>query len=375
MSYFERIAKEWQSRARELAEWTMRVMVNRTDVWGRYLPMSNRKPRAASGSANSPGGSTGPLNHAITAPFRDERGKVFLDLSSLEKHYKTTQVGGVLGLHTASSDFTSRWLAIDIDLHEADNLSVTPQGNFVAARHWYGQLVQNGFDPLLMDSNGKGGFHLLIFFANPMSTQSVHEFGKALVSDFAMRGLDTAPEVFPGNTRFDHYGDWLRLPGRHHTHQHYTRVYTEEAWVEGGPWLVGHDAIDRILATRIAGIDLCERNGIYVRRQTVCLDFDGVIHSYRSGWQGVANIPDPPIHGTADAIAYLRKTYRVVIHSARCSSVEGREAVAAWLAKHRIEVDEVCEHKPPAIVYIDDRAIRFQGNWSDTISELAQFRK
>ncbi len=362
MSYFERLAKEWQSRAGELAEWTMRVMVNRTDVWGRYLPMKNRKLRG------------GVLNHAITAPFRDERGKVFLDISSLEKHFRTTKVGGVLGVHTASADFTSRWLAIDIDLHESENHSVTPQGNFVAARSWYQQLVQKGFDPLLMDSNGRGGFHLLIYFESPMSTKSVHEFGKNLVADFAIRGLDVAPEVFPGNTRFDHYGDWLRLPGRHHTHDHYTRVYTDENWAES-PWLVGHDAIDRILSTRLANIEQCEKNGILVRRQTICLDFDGVVHSYRSGWQGETSIPDPPIHGTGDAIEFMRKHYRVVIHSARCATEEGRNAIAAWLAKHRIEVDEICEHKPPALVYIDDRAIRFQGNWGDTISELSQFRK
>jgi hypothetical protein len=362
LSYFDRIAQEWQARARELADWTMRVMVNRTDVWGRYLPMSNRKMRG------------GFLNHAITAPFRDERGKVFLDASSLEKHYKTTQVGGVLGLHTSSSDFTSRWLAIDIDLHEAENLSVTPEGNFVAARHWHQRLVQLGFDPLLMDSNGQGGFHLLVYFANPMSTQTVHQFGKELVADYSIRGLDVAPEVFPGSERFDHYGDWLRLPGRHHTRQHYTRVFTDEAWAEQ-PWLTGHDAIDRILATQLASIEHCEKHGIYVRRQTVCLDFDGVVHSYRSGWQGATTIADPPIHGTAEAIAHLRKRYRVVIHSARCATAEGRDAISAWLLKHRIEIDEVCEHKPPALVYIDDRAIRFQGSWADAISELSQFRK
>lgn len=362
MSYFDRIAEQWQSRSSELAAWTMRVMVNRTDVWGRYLPLNHRKPK---GSA---------LNQAVTVPFRDERGKVFLDHSSLEKHYKTTQVGGVLGIHSSSADFSSRWLAIDIDLHEAENLSVTPQGNFVAARTWYQRLVEYGFDPLLMDSNGRGGFHLIVYFACPMSTQSVHEFGQSLVADFSLRGLDVAPEVFPGNARHDHYGDWLRLPGRHHTLQHYTRVYTDEAWAEH-PWLVGHDAIDRILATQLATIQQCEKCGVTLRRQTVCLDFDGVVHSYRSGWQGANSIPDPPIHGTADAIAHLRKRYRVVIHSARCATQEGRDAITAWLLKHHIEVDEVCEHKPPAFVYIDDRAIRFQGQWADTISELAQFRK
>ncbi len=362
MEYFDRIADEWRERAAELAGWTMRCMVNRTDVWGRYLAKKYRNTEA------------GVVNQAITAPFRDERGKVFLDQESLEKHFRTSQVSGVLGLHSASSDHTSRWLAIDVDLHDDEELSVTPQGNFVAARHWYRALVAKQFDPLLFDSNGRGGFHLIVLFESPMCTRSVHQFGKQLVADFALRGLDQAPEIFPGSPRWDHYGDWLRLPGRHHTHDHYTRVYTEEAWSED-QWLAGHDAIDRILATRLADRATCHTSGIEVRRRTICLDFDGVVHSYRSGWCGAESIPDPPIHGTDRAIARLREEYDVVIHSARCATEAGRLAIAKWLEKHGIEVDGICEHKPPALVYIDDRALRFEGNWAETMSQVNQFRK
>ena len=39
---------------------------------------------------------------------------------------------------------------------------------------------------------------------------------------------------------------------------------------------------------------------------TVVFDFDGVIHSYTSGWKGVANIPDPPVPGIREALADLR---------------------------------------------------------------------
>lgn len=362
VDYFSRIADEWRERAPELAEWTMRCLVNRTDVWGRYLAKKYRQSEE------------GPVNHAITAPFRDERGKVFLNQSSLEKHFRTQLVSGVLGLHSTSASLSSRWLAIDIDLHDEEELSVTAESNFAAALHWYRVLIEAGFDPLLMDSNGKGGFHLLVVFATPMCTRSVNRFGLDLVSDFANRGLDVAPEIFPGKPAWNHYGDWLRLPGRHHTREHYTRVYCDEAWSEEH-WLEGHQAIDRILATRLADMDLCARHGIVVARQTICLDFDGVIHSYRSGWCGADSIPDPPIHGTDRAIQRLRQQYRVVVHSARCATAEGRQAIEQWLKKHAIDVDEVCEHKPPAFVYIDDRAIRFEGNWTDTMTQLNEFRK
>ena len=358
MEYFERIAGEWGERATELAAWAMTHLVNRTDVWGRYV---RRKDDDAS--------------RVVTAPFRNERGKVFLDADSLRKHFRTRQPGGQLGVHSASRDLTSRWLAIDIDLHDPeDNLSVSAEGNLAAANGWRQALADRGLDPLLMDSNGIGGFHLLIVFAEPMSTASVHQFGATLVADFERRGLDQKPEIFPDKPTWDHYGDWLRLPGRHHSRPHYTRVWNDEPFAES-PWLVGYDAIERILATRPATDALLEPLGISRLRRTVCLDFDGVLHSYRSGWRGEEIIPDPPIHGTRDAVARLRQMYRVVVHSARCRTPEGRKAVEAWLCKHEIQVDEVCEHKPPALVYVDDRAIAFRGDWDMVIAEIRQFRK
>jgi hypothetical protein len=362
MDYLERIADEWRDRAAELADWTQRHLVNRTDVWGRYV----RKKKNDSEEEFR--------NSAITAPFRDERGKVFLAESSLEKHFRTKASNGVLGLHSSSTDQTSRWLAIDVDLHEPDDLSVTPQGNFVAARAWYTKLQELGLDPLLFDSNGIGGFHLLVVFAEPLSTQTVHDFAAQLVSDFEMRGLDQMPEIFPGTSRWNHYGSWLRLPGRHHSRDHYTRVWNDEPW-DDDHWLCGHDAIDRILRTRLASFETAQQHGIERRRRTVCLDFDGVIHSYTSGWCGESIIPDAPIHGTRAAIERLRKRYRIVVHSARCCSEEGCEAIAAWLKKYEIEVDEVCRHKPPATVYLDDRAVPFKGDWDEAIAAINDFRR
>jgi hypothetical protein len=358
--YAERIANEWREQAPRLAAWVLTHLVNRTDVWGRYVRRKSDDGEPGIG--------------VVTAPFRDERGKVFLDLESLEKHFKVRSGSGVLGVHSASSDQTSRWLAIDIDRHDIDDLAVTAEGNFVAARSWWQQLAEQGFDPLLLDSNGQGGYHILVLFAQPMATKSVHEFGKRLTADYRRRGLDVAPEIFPGQARWDHYGDWLRLPGRHHTRSHYSRVWNDEPFNDN-PWLEGHEAIERILATRPADLALAESQGIQLSRRTVCLDFDGVLHSYRSGWCGADVIPDPPVHGTRDAVARLRETYRVVVHSARCHTLEGRQAIAHWLARHGIEVDEICEHKPPAVAYVDDRAIPFRGEWEQLLIDIRQFRR
>lgn len=47
-------------------------------------------------------------------------------------------------------------------------------------------------------------------------------------------------------------------------------------------------------------------------KPTVVFDFDGVIHSYTSGWKGTAEIPDPPVPGIGEAITKLRQLgYRV----------------------------------------------------------------
>ncbi len=358
MDYIERMAKEWTARANDLAQWVMTHMVNRTDVWCRYVKRQEDE-----------------RSTVFTVPFTEQRGKVFLDLDSLRKHFRTRQPGGQISLHSSSGDLTSRWLAIDIDLHDADDKwTVSREGNLAAARGWCQVLTQKGLDPLLMDSNGMGGIHILVVFAEPMSSGSAHEFVRKLTADFEQRGLPRKPEVFPGKPKWDHFGPALRLPGRHHSRPHYTRVWNDEPFAES-PWLDGHDAIDRILATRPATEAVLRNLGMERRKRTICLDFDGVIHSYRSGWCGATVIPDPPIHGSREAISTLRTQYRVVVLSSRCHTEEGRKAVRDWLQEHRIEVDEVCEHKPPAHIYVDDRAIRFQGEWDNLLDQVREFRK
>lgn len=112
-------------------------------------------------------------------------------------------------------------------------------------------------------------------------------------------------------------------------------------------------------------------------KKTVVFDFDGVIHSYTSGWQGETKIPDPPVPGIDRALKALKDVgYEVVIVSTRCSSIFGRMAIENWLDMYGMThlVDRVCKEKPPAICYVDDRAIRFDGNPDGLLSTIQNFK-
>ena len=110
-------------------------------------------------------------------------------------------------------------------------------------------------------------------------------------------------------------------------------------------------------------------------KKTIILDFDGVIHSYKSGWQGADVIPDPPVENVDSAIQLLRKDFEVVVHSSRCHQEGGLEAIEDWLIEHEIEVDDVVREKVPAVAIVDDRGINFGGQWNEkVVNQIKNFK-
>lgn len=102
-------------------------------------------------------------------------------------------------------------------------------------------------------------------------------------------------------------------------------------------------------------------------RKILCLDFDGVIHSYMSGWKGVDVIPDPPVPGAIEFIKKASKVFDIHIFSSRCSSQSGMVAIYNYMINNGLDHDmfTVSRDKPPAFLTIDDRAITFDGTWPD----------
>jgi hypothetical protein len=112
----------------------------------------------------------------------------------------------------------------------------------------------------------------------------------------------------------------------------------------------------------------------------LCLDFDGVIHSYSSGWKGADIVPDPPVEGAMKFIDEALNQFRVVIFSSRSGHDDGVYAMRKWLRRHWLDLGlsgeremliEWPKEKPAAMITIDDRAITFTGEWPKIDTLLA----
>ena len=107
----------------------------------------------------------------------------------------------------------------------------------------------------------------------------------------------------------------------------------------------------------------------------LCLDFDGVCHSYTSRWQGAAVIPDPAVPGLFEFLEEACKIFDIQVFSSRSHQEGGKEAMMVWFIEQRrlwretggkgSEILQVSfpTEKPAAFVSLDDRAITFTGIW------------
>lgn len=112
----------------------------------------------------------------------------------------------------------------------------------------------------------------------------------------------------------------------------------------------------------------------------LCVDFDGVIHSYNSGWKGIGIISDPPVPGAMQWLVdmHMNPDYEVHIYSARSAEKAGIGAMKLYI--------EIClqeagftnpgfvskglifaTEKPKAYLTIDDRAICFRGTFPSVL--------
>ena len=98
-----------------------------------------------------------------------------------------------------------------------------------------------------------------------------------------------------------------------------------------------------------------------------CVDFDGVLHDY-SGWDN--GRLGGRAAGGLDLVQGLEaQGFEVVVHTSRDKSL-----VTRWLAENGFKPYRVSRSKPPAFVSIDDRALCYRGDVTQTLAEVKSFK-
>ena len=108
-------------------------------------------------------------------------------------------------------------------------------------------------------------------------------------------------------------------------------------------------------------------------KPTLCLDFDGVLHSYTTPWEGASFIADPPVPGAREFVLQALPHFEVVVFSSRSHQSGGINAMQRWLDKYEFPLVKFPTIKPAAFLTIDDRALNFDGTWPD-VSKLLEFK-
>ena len=117
--------------------------------------------------------------------------------------------------------------------------------------------------------------------------------------------------------------------------------------------------------------------GFEHEKKNIAVDFDGVVHEF-NGW-GDGTCYGEPLPGALNAIKKLSESYNVIIFTAKVrpdrplvQGKTGQTLVIEWLDKYDVlkYVQEVTHEKPRAKYYIDDKAIKFENNWKDILTEV-----
>ncbi len=360
------IAEEWKRSADALAEWAMARLVNRRDVWSQYTRVGDEVRVVM-----------------LPIPERRKMGTDMVSLDKLKRHFVARSVSHLIGLHSISDHSTAKWFAIDVDLHDETEINADEGAldNITACLEWSSRLQKDGLDPILMDSNGVGGFHVWVLLDKEYPLADVFHYVDEVRSDYLDFGLPKKPEVFPMKeaVEVDDLPYGLRVPGRHYSRLHYTRIWNFDPLGES-EWLEGGEAIEAMMSARPAELPithtkplpkaLIKKTPKVKQKPRVCLDLDGVLAKYE-GWDGTGQIGEP-LPGALEFATELAKIADIVIFTGRCSEDrEDRELVARlssgqlriqvidWLEKNKFPFADVYtgKGKPHVAAFIDDRAV------------------
>lgn len=111
------------------------------------------------------------------------------------------------------------------------------------------------------------------------------------------------------------------------------------------------------------------------RKPIVAVDFDGTLHQYSKGFDD-GTCYDPPFPAARNVMkVWADAGWTILIYSVRTyNSPTGKSEIEAWMHIHDIPYTEVYNGhgKPFADVYLDDRAVGFRGDWSQSMLDVGR---
>lgn len=104
-----------------------------------------------------------------------------------------------------------------------------------------------------------------------------------------------------------------------------------------------------------------------MRKKTLLLDFDGVLHYYNGTFSAHLG---PPVDGARHACFILSREYRLVCFTSRYDT----DSVERWLRANGFPEMKVTDRKQSGTI-VDDRCVCFTGQWTDVfLNQVRAFR-
>ena len=104
------------------------------------------------------------------------------------------------------------------------------------------------------------------------------------------------------------------------------------------------------------------------KHKKICIDFDGVLAQYR-GWKG--NHHGKPALGVK---RFLKRLVAANIDFVVLTTRDSKKAILKWFKKHNLPLPlNITNKKIKATAYVDDRAVYFDGSFTNLIKKLSKF--
>ena len=104
-------------------------------------------------------------------------------------------------------------------------------------------------------------------------------------------------------------------------------------------------------------------------KKTILIDLDGVLNTY-DGKFDEQYIP-PIKDGALEFIKNLSSSYKIKIFTTR-----NRLLTSEWIINNKLKeyIDDVTNIKEPSYILVDDRCIKFNGNYEDMQKQIECFK-